>query len=65
LRERYNREKTGLKDSAHRKMTFEDSKGLIEQKIRAEAGAKKMREWETRLKKNARIEIVEQKQKQG
>jgi hypothetical protein len=59
LRERYKKEKAGLKDSAHRKLGFEESKGLLEQKIRAEAGEKKMREWETRLKKDARIEIVE------
>jgi hypothetical protein len=38
---------------------------MIEQKVRAEAGEKRMREWETQLKKNALIEIVEQKQKQG
>lgn len=65
LRARYKKEKSGLKDPAHRKMSFEESKGLLEQKIRAEAGEKKMREWETRLKKDARIEIVEHKQKQG
>jgi hypothetical protein len=31
----------------------------FEQKIRAEAGAKRMREWEQELSKNARIETVE------
>lgn len=65
LRERYNKEKAGLKDSSHRKMTFEESKGLLEQKIRAEATQKKMREWAAQLKKNARIEIAERKPKQG
>ena len=67
LRERYNKEKSGLlaKDGPRRQMTFEEAKGLLEQKIRAEAGEKRMREWEKDLRKNARIEIVGQKRKQG
>jgi hypothetical protein len=65
LRARYKKDKAGLKDSSHRQMNFEAAKGMIEQKVRAEAGEKRMREWETQLKKNALIEIVEQKQKQG
>jgi hypothetical protein len=62
LRERYNKEKSGLKDAAHRQMTFEEAKGLLEQRIRTEAGEKRMREWEKELRKNARIEIVGQTQ---
>ena len=65
LRERYKKEKAGLKDPAHRKMTFEESRGMLEQKARAEAAEKRMREWEKELKKNARIEIIEHKPKQG
>ena len=65
LRERYKKEKAGLKDSSHKQMTFEAAKGVLEQKVRAEAGEKRMKEWEKELKKNARIEIIEQKQKQG
>jgi hypothetical protein len=65
LRERYNREKAGLKDSAHRQMTFEQAKALLEQRVRAEAAEKRMRQWETELKKNARIEIVKQDHRQG
>jgi hypothetical protein len=61
LRERYKKEKAGMKDAAHRQMTFEAAKGLLEQRIRAEAGQKKMREWKKELRNNARIEIVEQK----
>ncbi len=64
LRARYGREKAGLKDAAHRQMTFEEAKEMLEQKIRAEAGEKRMRAWEKELKKNARIEIVKQKRKQ-
>jgi hypothetical protein len=65
LRERYKKEKAGLKDAAHRQITFEAAKGMLEQRIRAEAGEKRMREWEKELRKNARIEIIEQRQKQG
>ena len=65
LRERYKKEKAGLKDSSHRNMSFEEAKGMLELKVRAEAGEKRMREWEQELRKNARIEIIEQKQKQG
>jgi hypothetical protein len=65
LRARYKREKAGLKDAAHRQMTFEAAKGLLEQKIRDEAAEKKMREWEKELRKNARIEILEQTRPQG
>jgi hypothetical protein len=65
LRERYKKDKAGLKDPSHKQMTFEAAKGLLEQKVRAEAGEKRMREWEKELKKNARIEIIEQKKKQG
>jgi hypothetical protein len=61
LRERYNKEKTGLKDPSHKQITFEAAKGLLEQKVRAEAGEKRMREWEKELRKNARIEIIEQR----
>jgi hypothetical protein len=63
LRARYAKDKAGLKDTNHKQMAFEAAKGMIEQKVRAEAGEKRMREWETQLQKNALIEIVEQKQK--
>jgi SurA-like protein len=63
LRELYNREKKGLvtNDASHRQLSFEEAKGLLEQKLRAEAGEKRMREWEKELRKNARVEIVEKK----
>lgn len=63
LRERYKKEKAGLKDADHKQMTFEASKGMIEQKVRTEAAEKRMRAWEQELKKNAKIEIIEKKLK--
>jgi len=65
LRERYAREKAGLKDASHRQMTFESAKGMLEQKIRTEAAENKMREWTRSLREKARIELVEQKQKKS
>ncbi len=65
LRARYQREKAGLKDPAHGQMTFEQARGMLEQKLREEAAGKRMQQWEQELQKNARIEIVEQKQPQG
>ena len=61
LRKRYAKEKAGLKDTAHKQMTFEEAKAMLEQKSRAEAAEKRMRAWEKELKKTARIELVEQK----
>jgi hypothetical protein len=46
-------------------MTFEQAKGMLEQKARAEASGKRMREWEAELKKTAKIEILEQKKGNG
>jgi SurA N-terminal domain len=63
LRERYKKGKAGLKDAAHRQITFEAAKGLLEQRLRAEAVDKRMRDWAEELRKNARIEIIEQKPK--
>jgi hypothetical protein len=65
LRKRYKKEKAGLKDSAHQQMTFEEAKWMLELMVSAEAREKRMREWERELRKNALIEIIEQKQKQG
>ena len=65
VKERYAREKTGLQDASHRQMTFDEAKGLLEQRLREEAGEKRMREWEAELRRNARIEIMEQKQNKG
>jgi hypothetical protein len=65
LRERYKKEKSRMKDPAHRKLTFEEARGMLEQKANAEASEKRMREWEKELKKNARIEIIEHKPQQG
>jgi len=66
LKKRYAREKAGMKkDAAHGKMTFEQAKPMLEQKIRDEAAEKRMREWEKELKKTAQIEIIEQKPKTG
>lgn len=42
-------------------MTFEAAKSMIEQKVRAGAEEKRMRKWEWELRKNTRIEIVENK----
>jgi len=61
VRQRYNKEKTALKDANHKQMTFEAAKGMIEQKLRAEASEKRMRAWEQELRKNAKIEIVDKK----
>jgi SurA-like protein len=61
LKERYEKEKAGSKDAAHRQMNFEEAKGMLEQKIRAEAAEKRMREWEKELRKKAVIRISEPK----
>jgi hypothetical protein len=61
LRQRYNRERAGLKDAAHKELTFEAAKGMLEQKLREEAGEKRMRVWEKELKKKARIKIFEKR----
>lgn len=60
LRERYGKEKGNLmtKGNPPKQPTFEEAKGLIEQKIIAEEGARKMAAWEKELKKKARIEIL-------
>ncbi len=65
LRARFKKYKALLKGSAHEQMTFEEAKGQLEQKVREEAAEKRMREWEKELRKNARIEIIEQMPKQG
>ncbi len=58
LRKRYERERSGLRDSAHRQMTFEAARGQLEQKMRTEAAEARMREWEKALKKDAKIGLV-------
>lgn len=63
LRARYKKEKNALKDSNHKQMTFEASRGVIEQKVRTEAAEKRMRAWEKELKKNANIKIVDNRLK--
>ncbi len=67
LRERYRKEKAQWKtaDAAHKQMTFEQARALIEQKVREEEGEKRMRQWEMDLRKNATIEIADTKQKHG
>jgi hypothetical protein len=62
VRQRYNKEKASLpKDSSHKQITYEAAKGMIEQKLKAEAGEKRMRAWEQELRKNAKVEIVDKK----
>ena len=58
LKERYNREKAGMTDAAHRQMTFEEAKGMLEQQLRAEATEKRVKAWEKELRKNAMVEII-------
>jgi hypothetical protein len=58
LRERYAREKTGLKNAARRQMTFDEARPLLERRLRDEAGEKRLRTWEQELRQNARIEIT-------
>jgi len=67
LRERYKKEKSHLmtKNAAHKQMTYEEARGMLEQGLRAEAGVKRMREWQKELRKNAKIEIMEQNQQKG
>jgi len=60
LRKRYEREKAGMQDAAHRQMSFEDARGMLEQRLRAEASEKRLKAWEKELRKNARIEILRQ-----
>jgi hypothetical protein len=63
LKKRYQAEKSGLKDANHKELTFEAARGVLEERARAEASERRMREWEKELKKNAKIEIVKQDQK--
>jgi hypothetical protein len=67
LRERYEREKAKLKkqDAPHGSMTFEEARGVLEQNVRAEEAEKRMQEWQKELRKNARIEIAEQRPAEG
>ncbi len=59
VRERYNKEKAALqKDANHKQVTFDAARGMVEQKLRAEAAEKRMRQWEKELKKKATIEII-------
>jgi hypothetical protein len=44
LRERY-KERAGLKGAAHLQISFEAAKGMLAQKVRAEAGDMRMRKW--------------------
>jgi hypothetical protein len=45
--------------AAEGKTSFEEAKGPIEKKLRAEAQTKRRQEWEQELKKDAKIEIME------
>ncbi len=60
VRQRYNKEKAALqKTTNHKQMTYEAAKGMIEQKLKAEASIKRMRAWEQEMKKDAKIEILD------
>ncbi len=65
LKALYERDKTGLLDSAHRQMSFAEARPMLEQKMRSEAAGKRMAQWEKELRKNARVEIVELKPQEG
>ncbi len=58
LRARYAKERAALKGPEHRRMTYEEAKGPLEERMRAEAAQKRMAEWEKELRKGASIEIV-------
>ncbi len=61
VRARYEKERASMKDSAHKNVTYEAAKGLLEQQMRAEAAEKRMAQWEKDLRKNASIEIIGKK----
>jgi hypothetical protein len=60
LKALYEREKAGMKDAAHRQMTFEEARGMLEQRLRTEESEKRLKAWEKELRKNASIEIFGQ-----
>ena len=60
LRDTYEKDKALLmtKDNPPRQMTFEESKGIIEIKIKSDRGEKRLGQWNDELRKKANIEIM-------
>ncbi len=60
LRNTYEKEKALFmtKDNPPRQMSFEEAKGFIEGKIKAERGAKRIEEWNNKLRESAKINVM-------
>jgi len=60
LRNTYEKEKALFmtKDNPPRQMSFEEAKGFIESKIKAERGAKRIEEWNNELRESAKIKVM-------
>lgn len=70
LRNTYEKDKASFmtKDNPSRQMSFEEAKGFIEGRIKSEIGEKRLAQWNSELRKKAKIEVmpdeVEQKLKE-
>ena len=60
LRNTYEKEKALFmtKDNPPLQMSFEEAKGFIEGKIKAQIGEKRTEEWNNKLRKKAKIEVI-------
>jgi hypothetical protein len=71
LRHAYEKEKASFmtKENPPRQMSFEEAKGFIERRIKAEEGAKRIGEWNNKLREKSQIKVmldeVEQKPKEN
>ena len=60
LRNTYEKDKASFmtKDNPPRQMSFEEAKGFIENKIKSERGQKRIAEWNNKLRKKAKVEVM-------
>ena len=60
LRHAYEKEKASFmtKENPPRQMSFEEAKGFIERRIKAEKGAKRIGEWNNKLREKAQINVM-------
>jgi hypothetical protein len=60
LRNTYEKDKASFmtKDNPPRQMSFEEAKGFIENKIKAERGATRIEEWNKKLREKAKIKVM-------
>ncbi|MBI4685650.1 MAG: SurA N-terminal domain-containing protein [Nitrospirae bacterium] len=63
MRDKYekNKDKFAVRTSKNappKQMTFEESRDIIERMLKAEIGEKRIKEWDSELRKNAKIEVL-------